>query len=244
MPLKHCADCAMRFHCEDCVRVNAIPKDELQHMIINQSPRLRYEDMSVGARYRKIFNEIIVDGHPLKRHLLCTVCRKVINRGIYSVTPLTQHWHRHVLRGDTPIYDDLKMAWKVELDMRTGTRQQDMNNFVVPIKLPYSAAHFLSSHRPIKLFMQFDNDADLREIEKTKKAKLDEQPLEVTASTQEPEQDNLNDTQPLQPEQDDLNDTQPLRPDFEPPSPSDGLGQYEINFPLVIANSSSTSTSC
>ena len=92
--------------------------------------------------------------------------------------------------------------------------------------------------------MQFDNDADLREIEKTKKAKLDEQPLEVTASTQEPEQDNLNDTQPLQPEQDALNDTQPLPPDFEPPSPSAGLSRYEINFPLVIANSSSTSTSC
>ena len=48
-----------------------------------------------------------------------------------------------------------------ELDMRTGTREQVMKKFVVPSKLLSSAANVLSAHRPIKLFMQFDNDAEL-----------------------------------------------------------------------------------
>ena len=193
MPLKHCADCAMRFHCDDCVRVNAIPKDELEHMITNQSPRLRFEDMRMGARYRKIYREIIVDGHPLKRHLFCKICRKPINQGIYgSSTPLSQHWRRHVLRGETPIYDDLWKVWKGELDMRTGTRQEDMNKFVVPIKLPHYAAWALNKNHPIQLFMQIDKDGELEGTDQfplitSKKAKLDEP------------QENLDDTLPLPP---------------------------------------------
>ena len=114
-----CADYEKHFHCDECVRVNAIGKEELQHMITNQSPRLRFEDMSMGARYRKIYREIIVDGHPLKRHVFCKICHKPVNQGNYGSTPLSQHWRRHVLRGETPIYDDLRKVWKGELDMRT-----------------------------------------------------------------------------------------------------------------------------
>ena len=216
----------VHFDCAECTRVNSIRKCELQQMISNQSPRLRFEVMSMGARYRRIFKEIIVDEHPINRHLLCKICNKAINRGINSVTALRQHWRRHVLKGETPNCDDsYRHWWNAELDMPHGTRQQDMNNFVVPIKVPYSTAYILRGHRPVKVYMQFDNDAELREMEekktmKAKKAKLG------------------------QPEQENLDDTQPLPPDYDWPGPDCFLSRYEVNFPLVIADSSSTSTSC
>jgi len=97
-----------------------------------------------------------------------------------------------VLRGETPIYDDLWKVWKGELDMRTGTRQEDMNKFVVPIKLPHYAAWALNKNHPIQLFMQIDKDGELEGADQfpfitSKKAKLDEP------------QENLDDTLPLPP---------------------------------------------
>ncbi len=164
-------------------RRNSIKKPELQRLLLDKSPRLTYEAMQPGARYRTIYDYVFIDGERVECFLVCKLCRKPITMPAFGISGVKQHYNQHLMKGETPIYDNMTRMWNGVIDVRSALHQEDMEKFVVPIKLPHEAYIAMQRFRPVQLFMEiskvnFDQCPDDEAMPATKKAKRQMDPEE------------------------------------------------------------------
>jgi len=175
--------------------VHTIKKPALQRLILDKSPRLSFEPMQPGARYRTIYNYVFLDGERQDGFVVCKLCQKPITVPKFGITSVKQHYHQHLMKGECPIYDNLTKTWNGLIDVRSALHQETMQKFVVPIKLPPEAYLAMQHYRPVQLFMEISKEVNFNQCpdggsipaKKAKENLID-----------------LNDTLPLPPEDDDL----------------------------------------
>ena len=161
--------------------LNSIKKSALQILILNKSPRLRYEPMQPGARYRTIFNSVFLDGERLDNFVACKICEKPITTSKFGITGMTQHYRIHLTNGQCPFLPSAPKMWDGKYDVRHMWHQDGVEHFVVPIRLPPEAYTAIERFRSVQLYLDVSKEVN-SEKGGTKKEKTEELPTEIEVS--------------------------------------------------------------
>jgi len=223
---------------------NMIKKPTLQRLILDKSPRLSYEPMQTGARYRTIYNYVFLDKERLDGFVVCKLCQKPITVPRFGISGVKQHYHHHLIKGECPMYDNLTKTWNGLIDMRSALHQETMQKFVVPIKLPPEAYIAMQHFHPVQLFMEISKEVNFDQCPDdgaipAKKAKTSEETPFVSSLKQFAYKPRVHGEENLPTPFNvvSLDDTLPLPHDYLfPPSPPSPLP------PLVICESSTSTT--
>jgi len=133
--------------------LNSIKKPDLHSLVLSKSPRLTYEPMQPGARYRTIYNFVFLDGKRLDHFVVCKICEKAVTVPSFGISGMMQHYRIHLTNGQCPFLPTAPKMSDGKYDVRNMWHQDDMEHYVVPIRLPPEAYTAMERFRSVQLFL-------------------------------------------------------------------------------------------